>query len=102
MTRALCNTLVSFVLIVGATAVNFPIAAETTSPTKDAAGQKAGDACIAGNGGTKCCNGLTTCVKMVECDVALNKCKQDKDENGYEVFNARLREMHLLLQNLSR
>ena len=40
MTRALFNTLVSFVLIVGATAINFPIAAETTSPTKDAAGQK--------------------------------------------------------------
>jgi hypothetical protein len=78
MTRALCNTLVSFVLIVGATAINFPIAAETTSPTKDAAGQKAGDACIAGNGGTKCCNGQTTCVKMVECDVALNQCKQEK------------------------
>ena len=78
MKRILRNSLVLSPLIAGTIAISSPIAAETISPTKDVAGEKAGDACIQGNGGTACCNGLTTCLKMVECDVALNKCKQEK------------------------
>lgn len=70
------------VLIAGIAAMNSTIftsaLAETSSPTKDVAGEQAGDACIRSSGGTDCCKGLSTCIKMVQCNATLNACKKDK------------------------
>lgn len=74
---------VLIVLIAGIAAIGSPVfftpaLAETTSPTKDVAGEQAGDACIRSSGGTDCCKGLSTCIKMVQCNATLNACKKDK------------------------
>ena len=70
------------VLIAGIAAMNSavftPALAETSSPTKDVAGEQAGDQCIRSSGGTDCCKGLTTCIKMVQCNATLNACKKEK------------------------
>jgi hypothetical protein len=73
---------VLIVLVAGIAAISSPVSvpalAETTSPTKDVAGEQAGDACIRSSGGTDCCKGLSTCIKMVQCNATLNACKKDK------------------------